>query len=84
MQRYDFFDGITCVTGTPTDDGEYVKADFALKMFKALQKISSLWPEPPNCADIMSVSGINDGRSRAIIADAAIMIARSTLAEAKP
>jgi hypothetical protein len=36
-------------------------------------------PEPPNCADILSVSGINDGKSRAIIAHGAITIARAAL-----
>jgi len=52
------------------------------RMKKALISISSLWPEPPFCADIMQVSGINDGRSRAIIADAAITIAREGLINA--
>lgn len=47
---------------------------------QALRNISALWPEPPNCADIMSVNGINDGRSRAIIADSAIRLARSAIA----
>lgn len=50
---------------------------------KALKTISSLWPEPPNCADILSVNGINDGKSRAILADAAIKIARKALEDAK-
>jgi hypothetical protein len=49
------------------------------KYKKALELIASLWPEPPNCADINEVNGINDGRSRAIIASAAIEIARKAL-----
>lgn len=51
------------------------------KYKQALQQISALWPEPPNCADILSVSGINDGKSRAILLDAAIKIARKALAQ---
>jgi hypothetical protein len=39
------------------------------KYRRALESISALWPEPPNCA----------GRSRAIIASAAIDIAREAL-----
>ena len=49
----------------------------------SLENISALWPAPPNCADIMKVNGINDGKSRAIIADAAIKIARAALAKAR-
>jgi hypothetical protein len=49
------------------------------KYKRALEHISALWPEPPNCADINEVNGINDGRSRAIIASAAITIAREAL-----
>jgi hypothetical protein len=49
------------------------------KYKRALESIASLWPEPPNCADINEVNGINDGRSRAIIASAAIEIARKAL-----
>ena len=49
---------------------------------QALKQISNLWPEPPNCADIMGVYGVNDGKQRAILLDAAIKIARSALAVA--
>lgn len=45
----------------------------------ALESISSLWPEPPNCADMLEVGGINDGRGRAILLYAAINIARKAL-----
>ena len=45
----------------------------------ALEEIASIWPEPPNCADIYSVGGINDGYARAITAGSAIEIARKTL-----
>lgn len=45
----------------------------------ALESISSLWPEPPNCADILEVGGINDGKGRAILLDAAIDMARRAL-----
>ena len=33
----------------------------APKLLAALRCIAALWPEPPNCADVMAVSGINDG-----------------------
>jgi hypothetical protein len=46
---------------------------------KTLKAIASLWPENTS-ADILSVSGINDGRSRAILADAAVNLARQALA----
>jgi hypothetical protein len=45
----------------------------------ALRAIAALWPEPPDCAEILLVSGINDGRSRALIADEAIRIARKAI-----
>ena len=45
---------------------------------KALQSIANLWPIETS-AKIGSVSGINDGRSRAIIAASAVTIARKTL-----
>ena len=46
---------------------------------EALEQISSLWPEPPNCADVMGVYGINDGKSRAILLQGALEIARKAL-----
>lgn len=60
-------------------------AHAAPAMYKALRTISGLWPEPPDCADILSVNGINDGRSRAILAvTAAIKIARAAIADLSP
>jgi hypothetical protein len=47
----------------------------------ALEGIANLWPYPPNCADVMSVNGINDGRSRAILLEAALEISRNALAK---
>lgn len=52
-------------------------------LLKACQQISALWPEEPNCADVLAVNGINDGKSRAILLDAALKIARNVVAEAK-
>jgi hypothetical protein len=46
---------------------------------KALQSIACLWPEQPNCADVLSVNGINDGKQRAILLDAALKISRAVL-----
>lgn len=51
-------------------------------LINILKSISALWPEDTS-ADILSVNGINDGRSRAIIADAAISIARDALSTVK-
>jgi hypothetical protein len=45
---------------------------------KALQSIANLWPVETS-AKISSVSGINDGRSRAILAESAVTIARNAL-----
>jgi hypothetical protein len=45
---------------------------------KALQSIANLWPIETT-AKINSVSGINDGKSRAIIAEGAVTIARKAL-----
>lgn len=61
-------------------DEELKRVRAVNEMYGALKSISELWPEPPNCADIMAVNGVNDGKSRAIIADAAIKIARKALA----
>jgi hypothetical protein len=55
----------------------------APELLEALEEISHLWAQPPNCADIMDVSGVNDGKMRAIVADAAIKIARAALAKLK-
>jgi len=52
-------------------------------LLDACRQISTLWPEPPNCADILSIGGINDGRSRAIIADTAIKLAREAVRKAE-
>jgi hypothetical protein len=45
---------------------------------KALQSIATLWPVETS-AKIGSVAGINDGRSRAILAESAVTIARKAL-----
>jgi hypothetical protein len=45
---------------------------------KALRSIATLWPIETS-AKIGSVSGINDGRSRAILAESAVNIARKAL-----
>ena len=49
------------------------------KLEMALRSISSLWPEPPNCADIRECVGINDGKARTIVAVYALKIAREAL-----
>lgn len=46
----------------------------------SLKSIAALWPEG-NGADVLAVSGINDGKSRAILLEAALNIARAALAE---
>lgn len=45
---------------------------------KALRDIANLWPID-TCAKIGDVFGINDGKSRAIIAEGAVSIARKAL-----
>ena len=46
----------------------------------ALEQISRLWPEPPNCADVNpEFVGPNGGKSRAILLKAALEIARTAL-----
>ena len=52
-------------------------------LLDACLQISALWPEPPNCADILSIGGINDGRSRVIIAETAIRLAREAVRKAE-
>jgi hypothetical protein len=51
------------------------------ELLAALRKIASLWPEPPNCADVEEVIGPNDGKQRAILLKAALDISRAALAE---
>jgi TolA-binding protein len=48
------------------------------RLEKALQSIANLWPIETS-AKIANVSGINDGKSRAIIAEGAVTIARKAL-----
>ena len=46
----------------------------------ALESISGLWPEPPNCAEVAPQwVGPNDGRVRADLLKAALEIARKAL-----
>lgn len=46
----------------------------------ALRAIGHLWPEPPNCAAINPEHvGPNDGKSRAILLEGAILTAREAL-----
>lgn len=54
---------------------------YADELIAALRNIANLWPLQTT-ADILSVSGINDGRSRAIIAESAVTIARTVLSKA--
>lgn len=54
------------------------KTNLIHKYRKALSSIANLWPIE-NSAKIGSVSGINDGKSRAIIAEDAVSIARKAL-----
>jgi hypothetical protein len=49
-------------------------------MRKALEAISSLWPQPPHCAEVApEYIGPNDGRIRADLLKAALEIARKAL-----
>jgi hypothetical protein len=52
--------------------------DRVIELEKVLRSIASLWPLE-TCAKIGSVVGVNDGRSRAIIAESAINSARRVL-----
>ena len=53
------------------------------ELLEALKKISRLWPEPPNCADINPEwVGEHDGKARAILLEAAINIARNAVVHA--
>jgi hypothetical protein len=46
----------------------------------ALEQISGLWPEPPNCATVNPEwVGERDGKARAILLEAALAIARTAL-----
>ncbi len=56
------------------------KKDRAEKMFAALQNIASLWPDPPNCAELVPEwVGPNDGRMRADALWFALNAAREAL-----
>lgn len=58
-------------------DGERYLA--LIKCENACQSIATLWPLPPNCADHRMVIGVNDGKNRAILLDAALEISRNAL-----
>lgn len=47
----------------------------------ALEQISGLWPEPPNCATVNPDGrvGEREGKARAILLEAALAIARTAL-----
>jgi hypothetical protein len=50
------------------------------KEHRALEQISNLWPEPPNCAEVNPTwVGPNDGKMRAILLEGALDIARKAL-----
>ena len=54
------------------------KSETIRRYTNALHNIAELWPLETS-AKIASVSGINDGKSRAIIAEGAVTIARKAL-----
>jgi hypothetical protein len=54
------------------------KTDRIRQLKNALRNIAELWPIETS-AKIGSVSGINDGKSRAIIAEGAVTIPRKAL-----
>lgn len=65
------------------DDGEQAMADARLivsapDMFAALEGIAALWPHNTT-AKIDDVNGINDGKNRAILLEAAVTMARSAI-----
>lgn len=56
------------------------KKDRAENMFAALQNIASLWPDPPDCAELVPKwVGPNDGRMRADLLWFALNAAREAL-----
>ncbi len=52
-------------------------------LLAAHKQISVLWPMPPNCADVLAVNGINDGKGRAILLGAALDISHAAIAQAE-
>jgi hypothetical protein len=49
------------------------------KLEAVVRSIANMWPDPDCSPNIFEVSGINDGRSRALIAGYAVQYARQCL-----
>ena len=76
LLRLGFTDNTTREDPHPVSSDSHAPTRYELE--KALRSIATLWPIETS-AKIGSVSGINDGKSRAILAEGAVTIARKAL-----